>query len=119
MVDVINCYPETLYKFNFNNKFKINKQKKWKSSIDYKFLIKSDIYNLVNMYKCLKDKCYLDGYVKFPIEKITIPQKLIDIIQKNTSPTNIILEFIPSKFAFNLQKNELNNLLPVIFDKIN
>lgn len=119
MVDVINCYPETLHKFNYYNKLISNKQKKWKPSIDYNFLIKSDIYEMVNMYKHMKEKCDSNGYIKFPIEKITIPQKLIDIIQKNTSSTNITFDFIPNTFAFNLQKNELNKLFPMIFDKIN
>jgi hypothetical protein len=118
MTDVINCYPETLHKFNFNNKLIFNKQKKWKPSIDFKFLLKSNIYDLVNMYKHMKDKCYLDRYVKFPIEKITIPQKLIDIIKKNTSSTNITFDFIPCTFAFNLQKNEINDLFQMMFHKI-
>lgn len=119
MLDVINCYPETLHKFNYFNELIFNKQKKWKPSIDYKFLINSDIYNLSDVYKHMKEKCDLHGYVKFPFEKITIPQKLIDIIKKNTSSTNIIIDFIPNTFAFNLQKNELCNLSQMIFDKIN
>lgn len=117
MADVIKCYPKTLSEFNFNNKLKINKQKKWKSTIDYKFLINIDIYNLVNVTKYLKYKCNSNGYTQLPFEKITIPQNLINIIFKNINSTNITLDFISAKFAYNIQNdNELNMLM---INKIN
>jgi hypothetical protein len=103
MMDIINYYPETLQEFNLNNKLKINKQKKWKSTIDYKFVIKSDIYSLNNIYGNLKYKCDLDGCAIFPFEKITIPQNFVNIINKNTNFTNISFDFIPGGFAFNLK----------------
>ena len=101
MLDLINYYPETLHKFNLNNKLKTCKQKKWKYSIDYKFVIKTDIYSLININGYIKDKFDLGGCMKFPVEKITIPQNLVNIIKKNTNFTNISFDFIPGGYAYN------------------
>lgn len=119
MIDIINCYPETLHEFNLTNKLKITKQKKWKTLIDYKFMIKLDIYDIVNVYGHLKYKCNSNGYVKLPFEKITISQKIINIIQKNASSTNIKFDFIPDKFAFDSKNINLQELNLSITDKIN
>jgi len=106
---IVCSYPETLDEFNFNNKLKTFKQKKWKSSIDYNFINKIDIYNLAYMTKYIKSKCDLEGFVKLSFEKITIPQNLVNLIKSNIGSANIDLDFIPSKFALNLQNINIDN----------
>ena len=119
MTDIICCYPEKLQIFNKNNKLKLNKQKKWKSKIDYKFFIKLDIYDFITESKYIKEKCDLNGYLKIPFEKITISQNFVNIINKNINSSDISFDFIPKKLILNIKYLNEEKLHQRILNKLN
>jgi len=117
MSKIIKYYPETITQYNYINNLKLLKQKMWKSTINNFFSNKTDISNLFVMTEFFMKKIKLYKYSYNYLNKLVIPENILNIIKKNISLKDIP-DFIPSKFIFdNITNDKLID--SIILSKMN